>query len=159
MSGNVAHRVLFSRTSLGQGQELRGPRASGRLSTQSPPSLRDYRGCHFDFLVQGGVPDSLPAGDLASPFSGAKAFQAAGRSYQERATCTSSGDRRSFLQGCFLESIPSGGSGARLLFTSFSGEEGEFRPVIDLSVLNMIIDCPHFKMETVRSVRQAVREI
>lgn len=33
-----------------------------------------------------------------------------------------------------------------------------WRPVIDLSVLNKFINAPHFRMETTRSVRHAVRE-
>jgi hypothetical protein len=34
---------------------------------------------------------------------------------------------------------------------------GGFRPVIDVSRLNRFVDCPHFKMETVRTIQQAVR--
>jgi len=34
---------------------------------------------------------------------------------------------------------------------------GRWRPVIDLSVLNTFITAPHFRMETARSLRQAVR--
>jgi hypothetical protein len=34
---------------------------------------------------------------------------------------------------------------------------GGFRPVIDISRLNKSIDCPHFQMETVRSIRQSIQ--
>lgn len=34
---------------------------------------------------------------------------------------------------------------------------GGFRPVIDVSRLNKFVDCPHFKMETVRSIKDAMR--
>ena len=35
---------------------------------------------------------------------------------------------------------------------------GGFRPVLDISRLNKYVDCPHFLMETVRSVRSQVRQ-
>ena len=35
---------------------------------------------------------------------------------------------------------------------------GGFRPVIDVSRLNRFVRCPHFKMETARSIVQAVRQ-
>ena len=34
---------------------------------------------------------------------------------------------------------------------------GEYRPIIDLSKLNKHIVCPHFKMETVQSIRQSLQ--
>ena len=34
---------------------------------------------------------------------------------------------------------------------------GELRPIIDLSRLNKHIVCPHFKMETVQSIRQSLQ--
>ena len=35
---------------------------------------------------------------------------------------------------------------------------GGYRPVLDISHLNTFVDCPHFIMETVRSVRSSVRQ-
>ena len=34
---------------------------------------------------------------------------------------------------------------------------GTFRPILNVSNQNVYIDCPHFKMETVKSVRASVR--
>ena len=35
---------------------------------------------------------------------------------------------------------------------------GEYRPIIDLSKLNNFIECPHFKMETVQSIRGSLQQ-
>ena len=49
-------------------------------------------------------------------------------------------------------------SGSRLLQSPFPGGEGRWRPVIDLSHLNVFIQLIRFKMETVASVLLSVRE-
>ena len=70
-------------------------------------------------------------------------------------------DRRSSSEGHNHESAGRGIEHSRLLQPSLPRSEGYRRAssCLDISCLNKFVDCPHFQMETVRSVHQCVRDI